>query len=210
MPLHRLVSALAPPVCVACGGHAGGPHLLCGACRSSLRWLSPEPQALAGILVWAPLAYHGPSRAIVGALKYGRLVTVADAMAAQMLANAPLHLLAERTLVPVPLHPARRRKRGFNQAERLARALSARAGLEWADCLARSGSRRTQVGRARAQRLRSVEGTIALRDGVRRPSRCLLVDDVITTGATLAACARELRAVGAEVAAIAYARTPGR
>jgi predicted amidophosphoribosyltransferase len=111
--------------------------------------------------------------------------------------------------VPVPLHPARWRRRGFNQAERLARALSKRTGLRVRDCLRRSGSAAAQVGRGRAERLAGAPGRIFLA-GL-PPARALIVDDVITTGATLAACAAALRAHGCEeVAGLAYARTLGR
>jgi len=67
-----------------------------------------------------------------------------------------------------------------------------------------------QVGRPRAERLAAIEGAIALRPGVAAPVRVLVIDDVVTTGATLAACVGVLRGAGADVRAIAYARTPGR
>jgi predicted amidophosphoribosyltransferase len=103
------------------------------------------------------------------------------------------------------------RRRGFNQAERLAVALCARTGLHLCDCLRRRGRSRTQVGRDRQERLGGVDGTVHAPDGAEAPRRAILVDDVVTTGATLAACAAALRAAGArEVAAVAYARTPGR
>jgi ComF family protein len=136
-----------------------------------------------------------------------------DAMAAQMAANAPPELVCERSLVPVPLHPARRRRRGYNQAEELARALARRLGLQVIDCLVRSGGSAlaTQVGLGREERLSGLGGSVRMRDGAPVPLRALLVDDVVTTGATLAECARALTAAGvADVAAIAYARTPGR
>ncbi|TML62684.1 MAG: ComF family protein [Actinobacteria bacterium] len=103
------------------------------------------------------------------------------------------------------------RRRGFNQAERLATALAARTGLVVSDCLERSGGAATQVGRDRAERLLAVRGSIGVRPGAAAPARAILVDDVVTTGGTLAACAETLRAEGSEeVSAIAYARTPGR
>lgn len=211
MILARLLQALAPPLCVACGGHAGRAEPLCVPCRGELRWLSPAPELVAGVWLWVPLRYEGPARALVTALKYRGVLAPAEVMGAQMAANAPPRLLAGRTLVPVPLHPARRRRRGFNQAERLVTALAVRTGMATADCLVRSGSRRTQVGRARTERLAAIEGSIELRPSGAPPARALLVDDVVTTGATLAACARALRDAGArDVAALAYARTPGR
>jgi predicted amidophosphoribosyltransferase len=145
----------------------------------------------------------------VKGLKFGRMAPLAEAMAAQIAANAPPHALARGALVPVPLHPARLRRRGFNQAERLAAALAARTCLPVSDGLARSGSRGTQVGRDRRDRLRGIAGAVHVHGTT--PPEAILVDDVITTGATIAACAEALRAAGARrVTAIAYARTPGR
>lgn len=212
MPLARLLSLLAPPLCVCCGSAASLHQPLCRACLGDLRWLSFEQSPGAGVPVWAAVSYEGPARALVRALKFRGAVGLVDAMAAQMAANAPPGLLDGRSLVPVPLHPARRRRRGFNQAEQLAVRLARRAGLALSDCLERSsgGARSSQVGRGREERLRAVEG-IRLRAGAAVPLRVLLVDDVVTTGSTLAACATALERAGVrEVGAVVYARTPGR
>jgi ComF family protein len=206
-----LVSLLAPPLCWGCGGTARGGDPLCRRCRAGLRWLGPEPVRLGGLEAWAPLAYEGAARALVGALKFRGAEGVAEAMAAPMAASAPAGLLAGAALVPVPVHPARGRARGFNQAERLAASLARRTGLGIADCLARGGPPAPQVGRDRAARLHALEGAVEARQGPPVPAHALLVDDVITTGATLSACARALRGAGARrVRAVAYARTPGR
>jgi ComF family protein len=213
MPLARLLSLVAPPLCVACGAAAGVHQPLCRECLGELRWLALEQPAAAGVPAWAALSYEGPARALVRALKFRGAVRLADAMAAQMAANAPPGLFGGRSLVPVPLHPARRRRRGFNQAEQLARALSRRSGLPLADCLERraGGARATQVGMGRAQRLGALEGSIRLKLGAPLPLRPLLVDDVVTTGSTLAACAAALTRAGVrELGAVVYARTPGR
>jgi ComF family protein len=209
---RRLLSPLAPPLCCACGAHAGPLEPLCRSCRLELRWLPRSPLTLGGVDAWAPLAYQGPARAVVRELKFRGRVRVAEAMAAQVVATAPPDLLcAGVTLVPVPLHPRRARKRGFNQAERLAGAVALRTGASVRSCLVRVGSASTQMGRARGERLMAMKGNVAVAPGASVPSFACLVDDVITTGATLAACAAALRAAGAErVIAIAYARTPGR
>jgi ComF family protein len=213
MRVIDLLIAAAPPLCVACGGWGGALEPFCGGCRRRLRWLGPDPVAVApGVPAWAPLAYAGPAQSAVAALKFRGAVRTADAMAAQVCANAPPGWLDIAALIPAPLHRARRRKRGFNQAERLATAIARRAGVDVADCLTRAGPRATQMGRSRPQRLAGIAGTIALRPEARPPpGRLVIVDDVMTTGATLAACAEALRDAGAtEIAALAYARTPGR
>jgi ComF family protein len=214
MILKPFLDALVPPLCAGCGADAGSAEPLCARCRGELRWLGPQPADAAGVPAWAPVAYEGPARGVVGALKFRGARRAADAMAAQIAANAPPGwLAAPARLVPVPLPPARARRRGYNQAERLAAALAARTGLTVADCLERAGPPRgTQVGRDRVQRLTGIAGTVRLRPGdPPAPARAVLVDDVVTTGATLAACARALYENGTRsVVALAYARTPGR
>jgi len=200
---------LVPRLCWGCGGPARRGEPLCCHCRVGLRRLPAEPVPLAGVPVWAPVAYEGAARELVRALKFRSAAGVADAMAAQIVAAAPAGLLERGALVPVPLHARRRRRRGFNQARVLAERLAARAGLPVSDCLVRRGGGATQVGRGRAERRAGPSGAIVA--GAPAPPRSLLVDDVATTGATLAACACALRAAGAvEIVALAFARTPGR
>jgi len=211
-PFAELLWLVAPPLCWQCESQvrSGGP--LCAECRRGLRWLPAEPSAASGVPAYAPLAFAGAARALVHGLKYHGAAGLADAMAAPIVAGLPARWLGPgMALVPVPQHAARRRKRGFNQAERLAGAIAERTGLAVADCLARTGSRASQVGRRRSQRVAGISGRVALKPGHRAPAGALLVDDVITTGATLAACGRALRQAGCgEVRALAYARTPGR
>ncbi|MBB4664425.1 ComF family protein [Conexibacter arvalis] len=218
----ELLAALVPPACLACRAplrDAGA--RLCAGCRRALPWLTgprcercglPSPCGAtcpaAGAAFersWAPLAHDGPARALVAALKFRGALPVADLMAAQIAAGAPAALLDGAVLVPVPSHPARRRARGFDQAELIAAALARRRGLPLAACLRRGGAATRQLGASRDARL--ARGRLALAAAGRAPARALLVDDVHTTGATLDACARALRAAGAErVAAVAYAR----
>lgn len=209
MPLRSLLSLLAPPLCAACGASAGRAEPLCPPCRRALRRLGDDLARAGPAVVWAPLAYEGGARALVRALKFRGAEPVATVMAAQIAAAAPPGLIAG-ALVPVPLHPSRLRKRGYNQAERIASALAGRTGLPLADCLDRTGPRATQVGRDRTARLAGIAGTVGLRPGFPAPPRATLVDDVMTTGATLAAAAAVLVQAGTEVTAVVYARTPGR
>jgi ComF family protein len=201
--LAHVLALVVPPRCLACTAAVAAGRDLCPECRASLAWLPPDPAATA----WAPVAFDGPARTLVHALKFAGRTDAARVMAAQIAANAPPGLLARGGLVPVPAHPRRARERGFDQARLLARRLSARTGLPVVDVLVRRGRGGPQVGSGRRARLARDLG-ISARRAV--SGRLVLVDDVHTTGATLAACARALRAAGAEeVLAVTYARTLG-
>jgi predicted amidophosphoribosyltransferase len=220
----ELTAVLAPPACLACRAPLRDAAAeLCVPCRRALPWLAqprcprcalPAPcgrrcpaHGAAFERAWAPLAHDGPARALVAALKFRGALPVARLMAAQIAVSAPRELLDGATLVPVPLHPARRRTRGFDQAALIGTALSARSGLPLVGCLRRRGRPTRQLGTDRAGRRAAAERQL-LRVHGPVPARVLLLDDVHTTGATLDACARALRAAGAErVAAVAYART---
>jgi predicted amidophosphoribosyltransferase len=221
---EELLAALVPPRCAACRapqGPAGA--LLCVTCRRALPWLAgprcprcglPAPcgppcpaREAAFVRAWAPLAYDGPARQLVAALKFRGALPLARLMAAQIAATAPPGLLAgDVALVPVPLHPARRRARGFDQAALIAHALATRSGLPLVACLRRAGPATRQLGAGRGERIAA--GRLAISATAPVPAHALLVDDVHTTGATFGACASALRAAGARhVAAIAYARS---
>lgn len=219
---HELISLLAPPACAACRTAVrAGDEVLCARCRGELPWLRgprcprcalpapcrPCPAARAAWdSAWSPLAYADVARDMVTALKFTGRFAVADAMAALLAANAPAEMVTDTALVPVPLHPARRRTRGLNQAERLARALGARRGLPVRACLIRQGPATRQLGSGRSSRLAAGRLRVVARQAA--PHGVTLVDDVHTTGATLEACARALRAAGAtRVSCLTFART---
>jgi len=210
--LARVLELVVPPFCWECGGDAAPDRPLCRECHGQLRWLGEEQVEPSGVRLWAAVAYEGPARSVVGGLKYRGAPGLARPMAAQIAAGAPAGLLASpAALVPVPLHPRRRRRRGYNQAERLAEALSRRTGVRVADVLSRRGPPGRQVGRSREERLAHLGGAVAVRPRAAPPTRAVLVDDVTTTGATLSACAAALLAAGSSsVRAVTYARTPGR
>jgi len=114
-------------------------------------------------------------------------------------------------VIPVPLHRARYRERGYNQAELIARPLARQLGLPLRkDVLVRSRPRPGALRLTRIQRWSTVQGAFATRRGAKVDKlRILLVDDVMTTGATLDACSRVLRRAGAaRVMALTVARTP--
>ena len=191
-------------LCETCGA-ARLPGL---ACRCEDR-----PPHLAAIACAA--RFDGPMRAIVHAFKYDGHQTLAAPLAERLIDHPHLHLAAVDLVVPVPLHPWRRFARGFNQAERIAQQL----GPPVVHALARRQWTPSQAGLPADARGRNVRDafTIAPRFTTRRrqalryalsKARVLLVDDVVTTGATLSACARVLREAGVrEVRAATIART---
>ena len=140
---------------------------------------------------------------MVVALKYRRLTEVALAMADRIHGLLPAALRGG-VVVPVPAAPLRLLARGFDPAEAIAVALAERAGaMHLVGLLRRAGTGR-QVGRPRAERLGRPPRIEARRAA---PRSVLLVDDVLTTGATVSACARALRDAGAtRVVAVTFAR----
>jgi predicted amidophosphoribosyltransferase len=132
------------------------------------------------------------ARHLVAALKFGSRLGLAEDAAAFIAGRAPAGLLAG-AIVPVPPAPRRRRTRGFDAAEAIAVAFAKRTGLPLVPCLTRTQSPR-QVGRRRAERLADPPRVAAVS---RVPDEAVLVDDVMTTGATLGACAEALRTAGA-------------
>jgi ComF family protein len=222
--LAELIAIVAPPSCASCREPlAAADRMICPACVRALPWLRgvrcPRcalplhrrggcPAAGAAFAAaWAPLAYDGVARRLVGALKFGGALALADVMAAQMAANLPAALRDAAAVVPVPAHHGRRRRRGFDPAHALAVPLARRLGLPLEPCLRRrGGGGARQVGAGRAQRRDPRRIAVELR--ARPPARVLLVDDVHTTGATLDACARVLAQGGCgAVIAVSYART---
>lgn len=158
---------------------------------------------------------HGAQQA-VHALKYGGMARIADDLA---LAMAPLRPRTDEAaaLIPIPLAPKRLRTRGYNQSEVLARALARTWRIPVIpDLLARTRETPTQTALTPGTRLANVAGAFAVRNaqlGMRNSalrisnSACVLVDDVFTTGATLAEAARALEQAGATtIHAVTFAR----
>lgn len=187
---------LLPNACVGC--RARGP-VLCSAC------LRAFPAAPAGAPVPAAFAYAEGARQAVLALKGDGRRALAPVLAAALV---PLVATAPGRAVGVtwaPTSPERRRARGFDQAEVLARSLAARLGVRAVPTLGhRPGP--SQTGRSRAQRLVTAPSFVALRP--LQGGGWVVVDDVVTTGATLAAARTTLLAAGAAwVHAVAVAAT---
>lgn len=208
--LSRLLDLIYPPRCVHCGARG---DLLCQTCRSQCQPLEParQPRALppAASLDHAAGAYpfEGAVRAAIHAFKYQNQRRLAEPLA-RLLPAAPEW--RPDALVPVPLHPERERERGYNQAELLARALGQRWGLPVAGGLRRTRATAHQVGQGASERADNMRAAFAWQGrplGAAPPAKLLLIDDVLTTGATLLACAEALRQAGArEVRGLALAR----
>ncbi len=202
--LHAVATAVAPPLCAACGRSCRPEAVVCNRCTRRLAAADPllgkGPPGLDR--AWSSAPHEGVVRELVTALKFRRLLPVAGLMADRIHWLAPAHMLSG-AIVPVPPAPVRLRRRGFDPAGELAAALAERLDSPLQPCLARRGGRR-QVGRRRAQRLGQPPSIHAAGTA---PRSVLLVDDVLTTGATMSACARALRAAGAaRIVAITFAR----
>lgn len=220
-----------PQRCRLCGGPARGLGL-CPACRADLPWLpqarcpvcalpSQDGQICGACLrhppAWqrtrAALLYDFPIDGLIGALKYRGDLSLAPLLADCLAGNVEPG--AVDVLLPLPLHAARLRARGFNQAAELARPLARRLGLPLLHHAAAQRLRDTppQAGLDRAARLKNLRGAFAVRQDPVRGRRIAVLDDVMTSGATLGELARTLKQAGAlavECWVIARALPPGR
>ena len=202
--LHALATALVPPLCAACGRSCRPQAILCSRCARRLATAEPLLGVGAAGLdrAWSTAPHEGVARELVAALKFRRLLPVAELMADRIQWLAPGHLLSG-TIVPVPTAPLRSALRGFDPAAEIATALAQRTELPLSTCLARHGGGR-QVGKRRAQRIGHPP---RIQANGKVPRSVLLIDDVLTTGATLASCARALGQAGAvRIAAITFTR----
>jgi ComF family protein len=189
--LDKIIGLLAPFDCLGCCQEGS---LLCESCRLSL---SPAPDNL------ATTAYKGLAKDLVWRLKYGSSQEAARIIARHMASLVPKS--SKVVLVPVPTATSRARRRGYDQAYLLAKELSKQTGLPMLKCLARIGQAH-QVGANRQQRLNQLNTAFRMTRSVRN-FRIVLIDDVITTGATMQAAAKALKKAGAvEVSFLAFAR----
>jgi ComF family protein len=206
-----LIGVLAPHDCLVCGREGG---LLCGYCRpEALAALPPRcyrcqartddfatcrrcrrVSRLAG--VWVCARYEGLAKQLVYRLKFERARVAADVIAGLMRESLP-HLPAGTVVTYLPTATSRRRRRGYDQAELIARSLARQMDLPFQPLLARRGQSR-QTGVGRRQRTTQPCQIFWLPRPIDSGATTLVVDDVLTTGATLEAAATELRRAGAK------------
>lgn len=205
--LGRLVEVLlVPPLCPVCGCRAEEGEAVCGACISRLRAEPPvhvsPPTGL--VRVHSAFTHEGPARTLLNAFKFRSGASLAPLVASLILERCR-SLPESGTLVPVPPSIEGLTTRGFDTAALIARQLTRlrpEAGLDTAVLGRALGSR--QLGRTRVERIGSGRRVVAETE---LGGRVILVDDVMTTGATLAASARAARLAGAiTVEAITFSR----
>jgi ComF family protein len=237
--LRAILDLALPPVCAACRQPVAGQGL-CPSCWSKLSFITrpycerlgipfvydPGPGILSMEAIADPPAYNRAraavrfdeiSRTLVHALKYGDRLDLAPLLG-RWIAQAGGELLAEAdALVPVPLHWRRLWARRFNQSAALAAVIAAESGVPVAaGALKRVKATAQQVGLSQAQRAANIQGAFRVpEDGKAavRGRRLVLIDDVLTSGATVEGCAKALlRAGAANVDVLVFARVadPGR
>ena len=174
----------------------------CGLCRRSMNGFDAA---------YSFGSYEGKLRELIHLFKYGRIETLAAPLAGIALSAFPREERFD-LIVPMPLHWTRRWRRGFNQAELLAREIGRRTGLPVKNAVRRRRATPSQARLSNSQRRSNMAGAFQGRSSVDlRGCRVLLVDDVLTTGATASACASAMKRAGAEyVAVLALSRTDRR
>ena len=230
--LRRVLDIALPPLCAACREPVAG-RGLCASCRSKLSFITrpycerlgtpfvydPGPGILSMEAIADPPSYHRAraavhfdeiSRALVHSLKYGDRLDLTPMMG-RWLCQAGSELLGEvDALIPVPLHWRRLWARRFNQSAVLAQNISAVAGVPLSTALRRARATPQQVGLSRAERARNMQGAFRVPAAAKAEvvgRRLVLVDDVLTSGATLDACAHALLRAGArQVDVLVFAR----
>lgn len=203
-----LLDLLMPPGCASCGRSGA---LMCSQClgtleapsRPSDRFLAPDAGIVVGeslALALAAFAYAGPMRKALAALKYSGASRLAPILArnAEPALQRLLVLSGPAALVPVPVHLERRRIRGYNQAELIARELGRSSGFPVLGVLDRVRPTTRQHRLDRSARLRNLRGAFAVRHEARVAAAVILVDDILTTTATLESCAAVLHDRGCE------------
>ena len=195
---QKQVTPVPDPVCQTCGQPQEKPGI-CHACEQ-------EPPPFSQLRSWA--VFEGPIRSALHSLKYGRNVVLGDVFSRLMSAFISSLGWQVDTVVAVPLGRKRMQERGYNQVALVARPLAALSGYDYyPGALVRVRDTRSQVGLNPRERRENVRDAFASNPRLVSDRIILLMDDVATTGATLAACSRALLASGAKsVYALTIAR----
>lgn len=228
----RALRLVLPPRCLLCGAPGADGRDLCAGCagdfplnaircpRCALPLKTPAPSC--GVCLkreppfasaWAPFRYEHPLDLLEARFKFHADLAAGRVLSALMIERAAIDVPARpELLIPVPLHAARLRERGYNQALELAQPLAHAFAIPLrADLLLRTRATPPQSGLDAKTRGKNLRGAFAVAAEATLPSHVALVDDVMTTGATLRECARVLRAAGvARVDVWALARAPAR
>ena len=196
-PCFEALPSVGRPACGRCGLPTALEVIVCQECKNVDFAFDTARSAL---------RYEGVGKALVHALKYRAYTPIVEKVAAPLVSEAVRGAGGFDAVVPVPLHRSRLRRRGFNQAELLARGVADRIGAPLSDTLQAVRNTRDQVELSAAERRENVADAFSATD--RASGKVLLVDDVFTTGATTSACAAALlRAGGAEIHAVTLCRT---
>lgn len=204
-PLAALLDLLFPPRCVFCGKILGaGERDLCAACQRSLPWLiegAAEQKGEFFSKCVSPLRYEGAVRASIHRYKFKGLSAYAGVYGSLTAQCVRDHLAGEYDLITwVPLSPRRKRERGYDQAFLLAQSAALALDDVAAETLRKTIHTKAQSGmeHAAARRGNVMNAYQCTEPSLVAGRRVLLIDDVVTTGATLSECAKVLRIAGAE------------
>jgi ComF family protein len=211
MPIRSILDAfLALLFPDRCGGCARLGALLCQGCRASFQpyphGSDRFPTSLSDVRI--AFLFTGPLREVLHQFKYRSVRRLAQPLGILMAASLAQHPLVADAVLPVPLHPDRLAERGFNQSEELARVVAQALQLPLiANRLSRTRATEQQARLDARARVENMRGAFHW-NGATPPHHILLVDDVLTTGATMGACAEALRTAGVDVVyGLALART---